>query len=423
MTKKSYEMYLRMIKLACNNLKRELVEVNSFSGPECISIRIRSKNKITKIVESIVYSPKMAVLRYAAAVNNLFVVSSTEEFLHDVHYGKSFVESILRERESRVAQKRLIELLAAEKYLSIASEYDKVHDANGSVLKVAKKNIINVFSLNFLSNFSFVNNVPELDDYTRKMLEKRAFDKQFSLVSSDTVNSAVDRCFFRKLAVLNDDFLELTDDEKGIVDNVLARDAAKKSKKSSDHGFNDVLVAAQVAKKPVTVFGLVTDVDKFPTKTGKLRKVANLKSENSDIWRCSEKQLAVKKQFAEIEARSKRAYIYSYFTDTASANRPDYYYQKEQEMYHKIRQVDGPVKCANHKLYFPDGITIKIDFGLRPYEMLHRVNCILAAMFGFTNRDSFVCKNWLEGTIRSAYTDEGVAEYRLECIRQRMEVK
>ena len=413
-----------MIKLACSNVKRELVVINGFTSASCISIRIRSKNKITKIVEDIIYNPKMAINKYEDVVNDLLVITSTEDFLHNTSYGRIFVESILREREARIAQKKLIDFLAAEKYLRRAAEYDRLHRPKNryeGALETAKDNIINVFSLNFLSNFSFVNNAPAIDKYTLETLESLAFDKRFSFIRKDDIRAKVERCFIRKLAILNDDFLEMTDDQKRAIRFDVIRNEYKKDDVST--GFADALVEAQESTAAITVFKLLTDVDRFPTKTGKLRRVANLKEENVDILRCPLKQLSAKKQFAEIEVRTKRSYIYSYFASKLIGNPDDYYYVKEQEMYRKIRKVDGNVKCKNGKLYLPDGITIEIESGMKPYEMLHKVNCLLAAMFGFTNKDAYDGKDWIEGTIRSAYTDEGVGEYRLELIRMRKEVK
>ena len=57
-------------------------------------------------------------------------------------------------------------------------------------------------------------------------------------------------------------------------------------------------------------------------------------------------------------------------------------------------------------------------------QFFHKVNTTYAALFGFRDReDSRGGREWLYDAIRKAYTDEGMADYRLAMIDAKLSGK
>ena len=88
-------------------------------------------------------------------------------------------------------------------------------------------------------------------------------------------------------------------------------------------------------------------------------------------------------------------------------------------MYQYIWQTSGAVYSRDGSIYFPDGRAIAIPSAMSDYEFFHKINTVYAALFGFTSDDAVGGSNWLIDSIRSAYTDEGNALYRLAVIDER----
>ena len=153
------------------------------------------------------------------------------------------------------------------------------------------------------------------------------------------------------------------------------------------------------------------------------RRFVNLKSKNRDVEICPENALGVKRQFSQIEATTKHTYIMNYFNDNMQlgSDRSSYYFEQEAWMYKYMWQTDGIIYAQSGNIYLPDGTAIAIPDSMTDYEFFHRINTVYAALFGFTPEDAVGGANWLIDSIRSAYTDEGNALYRLTVIDKRLE--
>jgi hypothetical protein len=96
------------------------------------------------------------------------------------------------------------------------------------------------------------------------------------------------------------------------------------------------------------------------------------------------------------------------------------FFNFEANMYRKLWNIDKPIVYRNGKLIFPDGAIAAVENGKLPFETLHKINAIYAALFGFGPDDISNPTDWLYNSIRAAYTDEGNAMYRMAMIEARL---
>ena len=104
-------------------------------------------------------------------------------------------------------------------------------------------------------------------------------------------------------------------------------------------------------------------------------------------------------------------------------NIKDYYYQQEMKMYQHMWGTEELVYIKGGRMYFPNGTSIVVPHNTEPWSLLHKVNATYGSLFGYTSDDAEGGSNWLYDSIRCAYTDEGLAEYRLAMIDARLKGK
>ena len=156
MNEKTYNMYLKMIKLACNNIAAELCRINGLPNNKLVQVRIRNKEQLVNYVGRIIHNSTDAVALYSNKIEPLLVVTVSVPLVQTLTPSVVFIESIIKSKDARVCQKQLMDYTMAEMYLNEAYMYDMKHPYNqaiDSALEKAKDIISKIYSINFLSNF------------------------------------------------------------------------------------------------------------------------------------------------------------------------------------------------------------------------------------------------------------------------------
>ena len=425
MNDKAYNMYLKMVKLACNNIKSEICRVNQTVSASDVQIKIRNKNQLVKYVEQIAKNTYNAVALYSNGVEPLLVVSIKKELPYPLNVSVVFIESIIASRTARVYQKQLIDYTMAEMYLTEAYNYDVKHPckrASDSALEKAKKVIEDIYSITFLSNFIFDGSKPHLDENIRNELKAQAFDTRYAFTNESTNDKIIRKKYASEFGNRQDFFLMDTIERNQSLKFDAVRSAGKTSVSAIDMLSDEDAESADALM--ITELYKTTFAD-LPLQKRR-RKFVNLKVRNRDIMLCPRRNLISKKQYANIESLTKYHYIYDFFDDQMPGEVVDvaeYYFRQEVHMYQYMWSTTGMVHVNNGKLYFPNGTNMPIAKNMQPYEFLHKINTVYAALFGFSPDDMRGGKHWLYDTIRRAYTDEGTADYRLAMIDAKLNGK
>lgn len=425
MTEKAYNLYLRMTRLACNNVKTEICKINGLQDESLVQIRIRHKDRLVSFVEQVIQNPTNAVALYSDKITPLLSVTVKTQLAHTLTASVVFIESIIKSRDARVCQKRLIDYAMAEMYMVEAYNYDMKHPYNqvaDSAIEKAKEVIVKLYSINFLSNFSFDGGIPRFDDEMRESLQKQAFDPRYSFTTKEANEKLIHKKYVSEFGGRKDYFLMDAAERKQAFKIDSIKGVGKSSKSALDFlnkpdpSVDDTTMLTELYKGSFANLPL----------QNRRRKFVNLKVRNRDILLCPKRNLATKRQYANIESLTKRHYIYDFYDDqmpVEAVDTADYYYRQELHMYQYMWNTAGIIHNKNGKLYFPDGTSMQIPKSMEAYEFLHKINTVYAALFGFSPDDMKGGKNWLYDSIRRAYTDEGTADYRLAMIDARLRGK
>ena len=414
-------VYIKMIKLACNNVRTEICRLNMFSDNNIVQVKIRGKDSLIRLTERIVKNSKNAITLYSQKADKHLVIRCSEPTVRMLTASEIFVESIVKSKEARVAQKRLVELLATEQFLHEAYVYDSRHKAGlSSAMDKAKDIVTDIYTINILGSFDFTAMGPFINPELRKVLEDTAFDRKFSFMSKDTVvklsKSKYQKLYHAKVSLF-------------------AKDAAANKAARQVSAAKKAIKQARVHSKETPITSktlLLTDLYRGAFATlpldGRRRKFINLKMRNNDIMIAPKSALVTKRQFASIASMSHHKYIMDYYSDQMPADldkqdAAQYLFRQENKMYKYMWGAEKSVHYQNGRLYFPDGTNMVIPKEYAPHEFFHKVNTTYAALFGFGKQDKRGGKEWLYDAIRKAYTDEGTADYRLSMIEARLSGK
>lgn len=413
-----YNYCLIVSKLAGNNIRRELCRENGFSDIKIVSVRFRSRNVVANLVSDIMAYNKMDVVsHFKEAALASISVSCSQKINHPIDYGSVFVESVLKSKDARNCQRQLVDYLVAELYFRQAYEYDVNHGMNGKYTAVdkAQAKIRELHSLNFLSGFIFEKGKQPVMDLTLKdQLAHRAFNPLYSCTTSEMTNELVRNKYKNNFSSFESEF---TGDSDKVDRYFNVRDAQRKINGSINAAV-DTVCNKILSRSPYHI----SDMDffksffvKMPTVKRK-RRFLNLKNRNSDIITCSFKVLDKKQQYNDIEYKTKHSFIFDCHKDrlpkVSNIEESRHYFNYEAAMYRKIMRLESSITYRQGRLHFPDGSVAVVPLNVQPYEVLHKINTMYAAFFGFSGEDLANPTDWLYNTIRSAYTDEGVALYR-----------
>ena len=108
MNEKSYNMYLRMVKLACKNVCAAICQENGITEKDQVQVKVRDRDGLVNIVAAIMQSPDSAETIYASRVEKRLVIITDVKLLHAVDATTVFIKSILRSRSARICQKQLV---------------------------------------------------------------------------------------------------------------------------------------------------------------------------------------------------------------------------------------------------------------------------------------------------------------------------
>lgn len=425
MQEKMYNLYLVISKLAGNSVRRAICQENGMGDLKAISVKFKGKNPLAKLVGDIMgYNKSNAVERFKSVAAPLFSVNSSVAIRHQVDKDRVFVESILKSKDARNCQKYLIDYLMAEKYFNEAYAYDKLNKSNTKIAAVekAKAVIREVYSLNFLSGFFFDEAGPKLDQNLKEQLYMRAFDPLYSCTTEDKTMELMQKKYLAEFSSRKDAYTsDSTDTERYFRAENMKRRLSTANKPA---------VRVAEAKAVRNSANPASNVDLYraafiqlPTEKRK-RAFINLKHYHSDVITCRKKDISFKRQYADIELKTKHNYIMDCYADRVKTgqgvgmNRQ--FFNFEANMYRKLWGIDKPIIYRQGQLLFPDGAIAPVDNGKMPFETLHKINAIYAALFGFGPDDISNPTDWLYNSIRAAYTDEGNAMYRLAMIDARL---
>lgn len=425
MNEKAYNMYLKMIKLGLLNVKSEITRLNMFNEGE-LQVKIRGKDTLIKYVEAIVKDPKNAVANYKDKVDRLIVTRSNKPQIRTTSASTIFIESVIKSREARVAQKHLIDYSLAERYLQEAWEFDSKNPGlrrGETAIDKAKEVIAKTYSLNFLSNLVTNAGNPHLDETVKENLIKKAFDRKYSFATQETTQHVIRKRYQAEFVPR----LSLFTLKNEARENALKIDAIRSSsktpaaKRSPFHSVKETAVTSETLMLTELYKGTFAALP----FTNKRRKFVNLKLRSNDILVCPIRNLAIKKQYSDIESMTKHTYIYDFYRDQMPSNLDEtdaaqYYFRQENHMYQYMWGTKNSVHYQSGRLYFPDSTNVIVPPEYKPYEFFHKVNATYAALFGFGPQDVRGGKFWLYDTVRKAYTDEGTADYRLAMIEARL---
>lgn len=414
---KTYNRYIKTAKLACDNVRAAICTANRLSDKSIVQVRVSDKQRLAECVADVMRDPSNGKIRCETAIHDILRVSTTSPLPKSVkNWDKIFVDSVVRSRNARVCQKYLVDLLSAEMYFKDAYEYDKSRPY-GKAVPAAKDVITQMYSRDFLKNFDF-SAEPCVSKAIRTSLEKQVFDVRYSVADSST-NELIVKKQYAKVFGSRQDFF--------IVKPMTRVSAKAETRKNT-------MPAVKQTKADIDAM-LINELYKTSSATilsqNKIRRFVNLQLRNKDIFVCPVRSLPAKRQYAVVDAMTKHEYIRSYYEDEFAklpwrerSNKFDYYFEQELYMYRYMWGDDTlNIEIGSGFLSFSDGRRMSIPAGFMPYEFLHEINITYGAMFGFGPADVHGGKNWLYDSIRQAYTDEGMAEYRLALIDKRMSKK
>lgn len=425
MQEKMYNLYLVISKLAGNSVRRAICQENGMDDLKAVSIKFGGRNTIVQLVSDIMgYNKSNTVDKFKKTAEKLVTVKSNVVIRHQIDNAKVFVESIVKSKDSRNCQRYLVDYLMAERYFKEAYDYDVLHHVNAkkSSVEKAKAVIRDMYSLNFLSGFFFDGPCPKLDQHLKEQLCSRAFDPLYSCTTEEKTMELMQKKYLKEFSSRKEAYIsDATDTERFFrAENMRRRlDATNKpAVRAAEEK------AIQNSANPAMNVDLYRSMFiQLPTERRK-RRFRNLKHMNSDILTCHKKELNYKQQYANIEYKTKHSFIQDCYTDKLGqakgidTNRQ--YFNFEANMYRKLWDIDKPIVYKQGKLYFPDGAIAAVEKGRPPFETLHKINAIYAALFGFGPDDISNPTDWLFNSIRAAYTDEGVALYRMAMVEARL---
>lgn len=424
MNEKSYNMYLKMIKLGLLNVKEEMTKLNMFNEGE-LQVKIRGKETLVKYVEDIVKDRKNAMVNYKDKIDKLIITRSDKPQIRSSSASAIFIESVLKSRDARVAQKQLIDFTLAEQYLQEAWNFDNKHPGakiGDSAIEKAREVIARTYSLNFLSNFVTNAGKPHLDNAIRDQLMKKAFDKKYSFATPESNKHVVHKRYQAEFVPKHTLFTLKSEARNNAlkIDAVRTSSNTQAAKRSPFHAVKETQVTSETLMLTELYKGTFASLP----FTNKRRKFVNLKLRSNDILVCPFKNLTIKRQYSDIESMTKQTYIYDFYRDQMpnnldEADAAQYYFRQENHMYQYMWGTKNSAHYQAGHLYFPDGTNVVVPVEYKPYEFFHKVNATYAALFGFGPQDIRGGKYWLYDTIRKAYTDEGTADYRLAMIDAR----
>ena len=423
---KMHNYYLIVSKLAGNSVRRAICQENGFDDIKTVSIKFSGREPMIKFVGDVMRCSKgNVVATHKQRANDMLFATSSQPMNHEIDKGQVFTESVVKSKDARICQRQLVNYLMAETYFIHAFEYDKKYGSEDkySAVDKAKAKLREMFSLNFLSGFIFDKaKCPVFDQTLKDQLSERAFDPLYSCTNKDVTDKLV-RDKYKKDFCSEESIFSNSPEAIDRYFNV------QKFKEQIDGSVNEAVdesfaKAVTRSANPASAVDLYRDAFlKMPTAPRR-RKFINLKNRNSDIITCPMRKLGQKKQYADIEYKTKHDFIMDCYKDRLPENsnieEARHYFNYEASMYRKIVRLDSSVAYKQGKLYFPDGAVAAIPSDMKPYEILHKINAIYAALFGFTGEDIANPTDWLYNSIRSAYTDEGVALYRQAMIEARM---
>lgn len=414
MNEKSYNMYSRVIKIACRNVRTAFCQENGIAEDAAdVHVRIRDRDGLVDIAAAVFKNPESAkAVFYTRVQKRISVVSGMTQTGH-IDAADVFIGSLLESRASRVCQKRLVVYLMAERYLSAACAYDRAHpeEEKDKYLSYAKGVIAEKYSLNVIGGFLF-DDRPRIEPSVLNGLREVAFHPMYSLITEEMTMKAAERRYAAEFESRHDVFVTGTP----VAFNMAPEQAA------SDKSMIDVFVKKHKMSENEIIMRLYeTSFASLPLHKRR-RRFVNLKARNRDVEICPAGSLSIKRQFAQIEATTKHAYIISYFNQNMppSADPDTYFFDQEAWMYHYMWQTQGVIYHQAGSIYLPDDTVVEIPESMKPWEFFHRVNTVYAALFGFSPEDAKGGCNWLIDSIRSAYTDEGNALYCLMLMDNRI---
>lgn len=430
MQEKVYNMCLAIAKLAGNNVRRSICAENGYTDTKNVAIKFKDKAALTETIDEIMRTNKADTTGiFSKKAAQQLIIKTRTKIIHEVDNGRIFTESVLKSKDSRNCQKMLIDYLIAERYFKEAFDYDKANPSKSrsTAMNKAKKIITDMFSINFVSNFYFPKNkAPFLDEGLRDQLYNRAFDPMYSFTNEDKLMAMMQKKYLKDLSSKKNYFSadESTMKKTFALDSFMSRLRRPKSEEVEKRTQE---VAANAVRPMISVDLYQEVFQRMPQKKRK-RRFINVKMRHKDIITCSKKELSSKRQFADIERMTKNNFIHDCYMDMVRNEYEEvpsekelsrYFFKKEAEMYRKLWDIEGSVSYKNGCIYFPDGSISVLVRNMEPHEMLHKINCIYAALFGFTGEDVSNPSNWFYNVIRSSYTDEGNALYRLSMIEAR----
>ena len=421
MTDAAYNRCLRIAQYAANNVKTILCSVNKYARADAIKIKLKSKDETVNTIDRIMRNPHNAVVIYRGKMQDLIIVDSDLTSVSGRNQiGEIFVKSVVKSRDARVCQKQLVDILAAEKYLQAAYQYDlrnPVKRLSDKALEYAKNVLFRSYSANFFNNFEF-NGTPRITEKARMGLEAIAFDEKYSFGSMEACQKMADKKYADEYLSRNDYFLS------GPID-------FESSDYKSDDEYRRGLKSQrdrQFTAESLMISDLYKGTFAKLSNHNGVRKFVNLRARNRDIEDCPHRNLVIKRQFATIDAMTMHRYIYDSYSENKplNASMTDvqvYFFKQELGMYRDIwGNSHLKVIYRNGELQFDDGTVVKVDRNITPHECLHRVNAAYGALFGFSAEDERA-SDWLFNSLRQSYTTEGVAEYRLAMIDARLKGK
>ena len=187
-------------------------------------------------------------------------------------------------------------------------------------VEYAKSVIIDRYSLNFIGGFLLTER-PRIEPTILNGLKTQAFDERYSLMTEEQNAKIADRRYAREFESRTDVFLA-SSPVSFKVDTV--KDTEQKS-------MIDVFINKSKTSETDIIAQLYqTSFANIPLQKRR-RRFVNLKSKNRDVEICPENALGVKRQFSQIEATTKHAYIMNYFNDNMQlgSDRSAYYVEQE----------------------------------------------------------------------------------------------
>ena len=419
---KAYNVYLKMVKFGCENVRAEICRINFFNGDE-VTVKVRGTESLVALAEKIAKHPQTAVAVYSDEVDKRLVVRSTEPTVKMKSASGIFIESVISSQKARDASLKLVDLHASLKFLHDGYVYDvKFPPAAGvdGALEKAKAYISGTHSLSFLSMFDFLPTGPAINEVVAKELELTACNERFS----HTTMADIERVAVNKYTELFASRTSLFSQTDNNVKNAVKLETVKKKMNTVKMHSKVTPITSKTISLDVLFSGTLSEIP----LNGKKRILTNLKSRQNAVLIMPEYILPSKRQRAKIEYMSNHKYIMDYYADTIkkagnTMSVAQHLFREENRMYKFMWGSVQSVHFERGRLIFPDGSNIIVPKGQAPHEFFHKVNAVYAALFGYTSADARSGDDWVYNSIRKAYTEEGMADYVLALIDARMSGK